>query len=447
MKVLILENRYKTYFWDAIAQHLIDHGHDVTWIVQNPSFMPEHGRVSVLGFPRGTDLAAPDDSQSLDKVRASDRHINYFGGHSAHYAYYKDMIWRALEAAAPELVIGEATLFHELMAAEWCRLHQVSYFHPSMPGYPSGRFSIYLHDSKNAVPGAADIPSDEDCWSLAEAIRKRESIPDYMKPALFNGQDRLHSPHGSLSNKVKLMLSYYRGERFNTPSPLRKLLLDGVVKRNLASWSTVASSKYSLQKDWRYVLYPMQMQPESNIDLWGQAYRDQVGLIRRIATVLPAGWKLLVKLNPKAKYELTQPLLELIATDDRIMPVPFNTAMATVFDAASLVCTVTGTVAVEAILSRKPMVQFGPGILSDETGYTQLTDVDGVAGVIAQIEDGSFQLASDSERIALVKKLYYYSYPGTISDPATSPAVLQAENVKVVADNLMKVAQSCVQKI
>ncbi|MNE38796.1 hypothetical protein D3C80_1327080 [compost metagenome] len=107
----------------------------------------------------------------------------------------------------------------------------------------------------------------------------------------------------------------------------------------------------------------------------------------------------------------------------------------------------TGTVAVEAILSRKPMVQFGPGILSDETGYTQLTDVDGVAGVIAQIEEGSFQLASDSERIALVKKLYYYSYPGTISDPATSPAVLQAENVKVVADNLMKVAQSCVQKI
>lgn len=447
MKVLILENRYKTYFWDAIAQYLVSQGHEVSWIVQNPNFMPVHGRVTVLGFPRRGDLSAPDDAQGLGRVRASDRHINYFGGHSAHYGYYKNAIWRALDAAEPDLVIGEATLFHELIAVEWCRLHEVSYFHPSMPGYPSGRYSIYLLDSKTAIPGASDIPSDEDCWLLAEAIRKRESIPDYMKPAPVNDQDRVYSPHGSLANKVRLMLSYYKGERFNTPSPLRKFQLERVVKRNLASWAAVAVSKYSLQADVRYVLYPMQMQPESNIDLWGQQYRDQVGLIREISSVLPAGWKVLVKLNPKAKYELTHELLDLIASNDKVIPVPFDMPMAPVFEAASLVCTVTGTVAVEAVLSRKPIVQFGPGILSGETGYAQITDVDGVAQVIAQIEAKSFAVASDSERVALVKKLYHYSFPGSISDPATSPAVLQANNVKVVADNLIRVAQTCGQKI
>lgn len=443
MKVVILENRYKTYFWDAIAKYLIDFGHEVCWIVQNPCFMPVHGRAIVIPFPRRNELTVVPDCADLPRVKNADRNINYFGGRASHYSYYKKAIWGILEHEQAELVLGEATLFHELIAVEWCRANGVNYFHPSMPGYPSGRYSIYMLDSKTAISGSSDIPKDEDCLLLAEAIRKRESIPDYMRPASNTSAKSAYSSHGSIANRLKLIRSFISGERFNTPSPIKKIFLDRSVRRNLIEWGKISATNYIISPNERYVMYPMQMQPESNIDLWGQTYRDQTKLIDGLASVLPEGWKLLVKLNPKAKYELSSGLLELVRFNEKVIPVPFSIPMATVFETASLIATVTGTVAIESVLSRKPVVQFGPGILSSETGFVQATGLGDISNTIEQIVSGSFLVASDLERIELVKKLYRFSYCGSISDPASSPAVLEESNLKCVAENLIKVAKLC----
>ena len=35
MKLLFIENRYKTYFFEPIAQRLKSEGHDIYWIIQN----------------------------------------------------------------------------------------------------------------------------------------------------------------------------------------------------------------------------------------------------------------------------------------------------------------------------------------------------------------------------------------------------------------------------
>ena len=54
MKVLFVENRYTTLFWEAIGYELEKEGHTVYWIVQNHYFAPKNFKnVFVIPYFKG----------------------------------------------------------------------------------------------------------------------------------------------------------------------------------------------------------------------------------------------------------------------------------------------------------------------------------------------------------------------------------------------------------
>lgn len=445
MKFAFVENRYKTIFWSAVAQALKSHGHTTTWLVQNPVFAPADESVYVVPFPLRMELNAVsgDIPEALHWARAGDRFINYFGGDDRHYRYYEHAIKNWLDREQPDVVIGESTLFHEFIVIEECRSRGITYFHPSMPGYPGGRYSVYAYASKEPLGDSREVPSEADCLVMAEAIRKREKIPDYMIPPSGRDPERTHPLPRSLLDRLIILRGYWQGERFNTPAPWRKWLLDRQVRQRLAVWQQIVSAK-AAPKGQRFVLYPLQMQPEANLDVWGQQFRDQAKLVRDIADNLPDGWHLLVKANPKSKYELSADLISLLQQHPRVSPIALSEPMAKVLDQVDLVCTVTGTVAVECVLSWKPVIQLGPGIVEDGVGCMRLGEVAGIVDVIRLIETGRFATATDAERIRLIQRLYSTTFTGKVSDPVNLPAVMAAENVQAVARTLVEVAEQCV---
>ncbi len=445
MKFAFVENRYKTIFWSAIAETLKLSGHTTTWLVQNPVFAPADESVCVVPFPRRTALAEVTEyiSDNLNWVKSGDRFINYFGGNDRHYSHYERAIKQWLDFEQPDVVIGESTLFHELIVIEQCLSKGIPYFHPSMPGYPGARYSVYSYASKEPLGYNRAVPSEADCLLIAEAIRKREKIPDYMIPPSGKEPERTHPMPGSLLDRFIILRGYLMGERYNTPAPWRKWLLDRQVKLHLAMWEQIVLTKFA-PKGVRFVLYPLQMQPEANLDVWGQPFRDQVKLIREIADHLPDGWHLLVKANPKSKYELSADLLSVLQQHPKVSPIALSETMVEVLHRADLVVTVTGTVAVECVLSWKPVVQLGEGIVEDGAGCMRLGEVTEILDVIRLIETGGFTSASDADRIRLVKRLYSTTFSGTVSDPASFPNVMAGENVKAVAHTLVEVAKQCV---
>ncbi|MCM8564553.1 capsular polysaccharide export protein, LipB/KpsS family [Thauera linaloolentis] len=445
MKLAFIENRYKTIFWAAIAQELKSFGHQITWLVQNPIFLPDDESVFLAPFPRGTDLHTELDSRSheLHWARAGDRFINYFGGNDHHYNHYRLHIKKWLDDQAPDAVVGESTLFHEFIVIAECLSRGIPYLHPSMPGYPGGRFSVYAYATKEPLGESRDIPPEQDCLAIAESIRKREKIPDYMILPSGREPERNHPQPGSLNDRLIILRGYFQGERYNTPSPLRKWVLDRQTRKHLSTWEQLVSTK-APPKGARFVLYPLQMQPEANIDVWGQRFRDQAKLIGDLADNLPQGWHLLVKVNPKAKYELSAELIDMLQKNTRISPISLTDSMADVFKRVDLVCTVTGTVAVECVLSSKPVVQFGPGIVDNGKGCTLLSEIDRIRDVIQEIESNLFITASDADRIRLVQRLYRTTFPGMVSDPAHLPAVMTRQNVQSVARSISEVAEQCI---
>ena len=444
MKFAFVENRYKTIFWGALGDSLKARGHDTTWLVQNPVFAPTDESVYVVPFPLRRELSAvcSEISESLRWVVAGDRFINYFGGNDRHYRYYEHAINLWIDREKPDVVVGESTLFHELIAIDVCRKRGIPYFHPSMPGYPGGRFSVYSYASKEPLGTSNAVPIDQDCLLIAEAIRKREKVPDYMISPSSTDPERAYPLPGSLLDRLRVLRGYGRGERYNTPSPWRKWLLDRQVSRRLVIWQKIATAE-AAPKGQRFVLFPLQMQPEANLDVWGQQYRDQAKLVRAIADHLPEGWHLLVKANPKSKYELNADLISVLQQHPKVWPIALAEPMAKALERVDLVCTVTGTVATECVLSLKPVVQLGPGIAADCAGCRQIGEISQIVDVIRLIETGQFVTASDAERIQLIKRLYKTTFPGQVSDPASLPSVMAPENIWAVAGKLVEIAEQC----
>ena len=104
------------------------------------------------------------------------------------------------------------------------------------------------------------------------------------------------------------------------------------------------------------ILYPLQMQPEANIDVWGRKYNNQLQLIKQLVGAAPEDVYLVVKPNPKSKYELSSDLIDYAEKNERIIVIHHDVPMIQVFQKIDLVVTVTGTIAMECIWANKPVL-------------------------------------------------------------------------------------------
>jgi len=438
MKILFIENRYKTHFWSALAQELKFSGIEVEFLVQNNHFKVDGFKNWVIAYPTKTDFLVTEVNEAFGFIVNSDRNINYFSANSDHYTFYSKNISAILTQSKPDLVVGESTLFHELLVIKACREQRISYLNPSSSSYPKGRFSLYQYDTKTPFQGSGENLSDQECDDLIEAIAQRQLKPDYMasvgvkKP---RSKQRYPIP-GSWRDRLTLLQAYFLGERYNTPSPLKKWRYDRGLVALKQSWNRLAAACQSRMVDKKIVLYPLQMQPEANLDVWGQKYRHQERLVQELAEALPEDYVLVVKANPKVKYELNAELLQIIEASDRIVPLDLQAEMGDIFSQAKLIVTVTGTVAIEAVLSDKPLALLAESVVSESLGVDCLDHPSDIREVLKRLESNGFILADQEAKRALVRRLLSSSYAGLISDPCHAPHCLDKENIVQVSQVL-----------
>ena len=177
-RITFVENRGKTQFWNEIAKELLAQGNKISWLVQNPAYGTSAlvGTRIILPFPKSEDLidGSPPDAVSTDRGRV------FFGAGSHHYTYYDRIIDEALQNLHPDVVIGEPTLFHELLTIKCCRKRNIPYLHPTMTRYPSGRFMLLDGDTQIPAFKSNECWEEEKLESHAKAISEGRSVPSYM---------------------------------------------------------------------------------------------------------------------------------------------------------------------------------------------------------------------------------------------------------------------------
>jgi hypothetical protein len=425
-RLLFLENREKTYFWAAIAQRLADEGHDVAWLVQNPVFAKAlPGRVNRIPFPRREDLNDTLDLAAFPAL-ATDRGREHFGAGHSHYAYYAQRIEAIIDQAAPDLVIGEPTLFHELLAVDFCDRKSIPFAHPVGERYPAGRFAIYAGATQRPILESGDRLEEGDALELATRIAAGRTIPFYI--ARGSRLTRLRNRLRWGVTRWRVIAGRWRGERYNTPSPRRKLALNRATRANLARWTEAASIPPVPD---RAILYPLQMQPENTIDVWGRPDWDQVAIIRRILAGTPEDVAVAVKANPKPYYELSGELLDFCLSQPRVHLLPAEMGMIEALGLTTGAITVTGTVGYEAVCGRGRCLSIAQPILDDHFPDFAAPSIEAAARRL--VTDSGAGRGSPAEGARLIQLMTARTFEGVVADPVSMPGCMAPANLDRVA--------------
>ncbi|SDG75361.1 capsular polysaccharide export protein, LipB/KpsS family [Winogradskyella thalassocola] len=438
MKLLFIENRHKTFLYEPITEHLKELGHEVHWLVQNKQFLPKtttNTNIHIINYPtKKENIDCTDDG--VAEVIISDRQVNHFQiKDQSYFYYYNSKIEEILLSIQPNFVFGESTSFHELLAIKNCKKHGILYLNPSTCRYPIGRFSFYKYDTLEPYLGSNETLTNDEASDLIDQIVNRKTAPDYMRlsPA---------SKFETIKDKIKKTYAYIDGENYNTPNPLIKYKLEKQKKKNIRDWDTNAVGKVNKNHKFR-ILYPLQMQPEANLDVWGRPYRNQNELIRQILENLPKDVTLYVKPNPKSKYELSRELIDVVANADNCIALHHSTKMDVILPDIDLVITVTGTIAIECILNNKPVLTLIKTINNTAKNCLYLRSINtDITAIIESIKTGVFYKLSNQEKINFLNLLNSTSYKGIVSDPFTDKNCVNDNNI----NNLMKAFKSVVNK-
>ena len=429
MRIAFVEVRDKTALLSAVASRLTNHR--ISWLVQNHSFgdtsmanatyLPYPSRREVRILPTIEDRVSRDH---IDLVVECDRFSNTFGISMSHYEWYYQAIRGWFERDAPELVIGEVGNFHSHMVSLIAAECGVPFLNPTSSRYPTGRFAFFVGDRLRTLGGDLQPVSDEDIERTVEEIRTGRRKPDYMTIAPRRRRD-------DLGYRGQIFKEWLRGERYATQPPsyfLRQAMGRFVKQRR---WDALSTGIDSIPgpSDRPVVLYPLQMQPELNLDIWGREYRDQVAVVNELSA---SPVHLLVKPNPKSFHELSSEMI--VATGKaNVTAIAHGVPMDRAESVADLVVTTSGTVAIERLVRGRPV-----GILLDD--YARWLGVPSMGelglhlsalGWDAVNTVRSSQQAIDPSQI--LKRIVASSYPGVISEPRFAPHVLRPENLALIA--------------
>lgn len=423
MKLLFIENRHKTYFFEAIAKRLKSLGHGIHFMIQNKDFAPVNTFNSyIIEYPKKNfDFNKADH---VEKVITSDRQLNHFNQKDTGYFYYYDAkIHDYLKHIKPDIVFGESTAFHELLAIENCKKLNILYLNPSTCRYPVGRFSFYKYDTLQPYSGSNEVLDATNALTIINQIVNRETAPNYMAPVT--------TPKSLVvKDQLKKTLTYYKGEAYNTPNPVVKYKLEKQKKKNILRWDKNASNTIETSNAIK-VLYPLQMQPEANIDVWGRPYRNQCELIKTISKALPKNVELYVKPNPKSKYELDKDLIDFIQQPNNVKALHHSTKMDTILPNIDLVITVTGTIAIECILSNKPVATLIETLNNTAKNCKYISNIETeLPEIIATVSNNSFPKLDGQDKITFINTLNKTSYKGIISDPFSDPNCVRDANLE-----------------
>jgi hypothetical protein len=176
-----------------------------------------------------------------------------------------------------------------------------------------------------------------------------------------------------VSLAVKRELAYLRDVRKGRDSIYGHLFLWDSLKQVFHMWnlrrkyyreSQKASSNFEAQPKTPFVLYPMQVEPESSLMSESQMCDDQRTIIDWLAKALPAGLRLICKEHPGLTAPRPKGFLEQILRYPNVELLNPFVDIQGVIDAAEVVVTINGTTGLQAAVAGKPVLTFHPQFLA-----------------------------------------------------------------------------------
>lgn len=109
----------------------------------------------------------------------------------------------------------------------------------------------------------------------------------------------------------------------------------------------------------KYAFFPLQFQPESNIDAVSPYYNNQLDVARMFALALPGDYSLVVKEHPAMAGLRSPSFYKKLDRTPNVKLIDYRVSSEEVLRGADIVLSVSGTVISEAAFLNKPVIQIG----------------------------------------------------------------------------------------
>jgi hypothetical protein len=257
------------------------------------------------------------------------------------------------------------------------------------------------------------------------------------KPSYLKINDKIVKKNKSFIGRLNRLKRFITGENIeaNDPNVIThlstrlKVVLQEEINKTLY-YRTKRITFEDLQHD-VFIFVGFHKQPEASIDVSGRYYEDQALNVVNLWRLLPPGWKIILKEHTNAIGDRSFAFYKRLISLPGVFLVNENTDSKLLIEKSVLVATVTGTIAYEAALMKKPAITFSR-VFFNRINCCRFVTIESLSSydTLAKLVD---ELNSEIDnRHEFSDYLMKNTFSGYITDPTTDPTVLEEENLQNV---------------
>jgi len=459
MNICLQSIFFKTVFFKAVADQLEKAGHNVFWTATSLKWRQwllcrgvSPGRILLLRRddsahidPRTAEHARMIEALeartglTVKKIFHMDRVVRQWPWTEAekYYVYVVQKLNAFFNENAVEVVLGEATLSDEILAALVCQANNIDFYNLCTVRVPGDRFAFFKGYRHAEYERIADDDAAEDYFDRAAELRQR--LIDGLKPDYWYWHNKVPRINYSFVARIwtKIREALVEAQTDATVKPLSYHLVRERQYLKPFRWLHLKLMPVfdEPRADESYLLYTLHKQPEASIDVLGADFVNQYELIKGIARQLPHDVMLYVKEHSHCLGDRTRAELMAIKRLPGVRLIDPFADTHTLIKKARAVITVSGTVAFEAGLHGKTAGTFAPMFFNRLSRVHHLRSVDDIGRLLEPRPDAG-GLSRDDQRV--LADILANSCEGVIGDPLNVPLCMSDDNIDRVAAGCLK---------
>tara|TARA_B110000971_G_scaffold218734_1_gene258189 strand:- start:2422 stop:3798 length:1377 start_codon:yes stop_codon:yes gene_type:complete len=172
------------------------------------------------------------------------------------------------------------------------------------------------------------------------------------KPNIFNSHSKRVIKYLKKDFKIK---NYLNDVGFSWSEKIYKKIFSGIKK----NYHTSSLNTLSNHLNKKFVYIPLHLEPEATVILYSTYFQNQIEMARIIAKVLPYGWEIIVKENPKMMGIRNKEFYKTFNELPNVRFISQSIESSELIKKSQIVVSLSGTASLEAYLLDKPAILFG----------------------------------------------------------------------------------------
>lgn len=439
VNICFVANFSKTFLFHEIAQKLSAAHVGIFWIVTKKdqyTFLKSHYRdQQILYLNRShVDLAndAVDDFR-INELVFGDRVLKHEIQNGLKFlTNIQKPMYEFVQRSGIHFVFGEITWAHEVLLHRMTKRRKelkCRYLELSVVRIPNGRFAFFTDETQ--------------CEMLEFNQPSNAEIIKVEKPTYLKINDNIVRKNKSVAGRLKRLKRLFTGENIeaNDPNVITNLFTRIKVatseELNKTLYTSLKRTSLSEIEHANFVFLGFHKQPEASIDVSGRYHEDQALNVINLWRILPPGWKIVVKEHTNAIGDRSRSFYKKLLTYPGVVLVHETTDSKILIEKSKLVATVTGTIAYEAALLKKPAITFSPVFFNriNSCKFTPLSELTKYKDLTTLIDELN---SKPDNRLEFSQYLMRNTFEGNISDPVTDPTVLKESNVQQICSAFLE---------